>query len=29
MEVSDDGLVYTFKLRKDGKWSDGEPVSSK
>ncbi|WP_195963849.1 peptide ABC transporter substrate-binding protein [Clostridium cuniculi] len=25
-EVSDDGLVYTFKLRQDGKWSDGEPV---
>lgn len=25
-EVSEDGLVYTFKLRKDGKWSDGEPV---
>ena len=27
-EVSDDGLVYTFKLRKDGKWSDGEPVTA-
>ena len=26
VEVSDDGLVYTIKLRKDGKWSDGEPV---
>ena len=25
-EVSDDGLVYTFNLRDDGKWSDGEPV---
>ncbi|MDU2488989.1 MAG: peptide ABC transporter substrate-binding protein [Clostridium celatum] len=25
-EVSEDGLVYTFKLRQDGKWSDGEPV---
>ena len=27
-EVSDDGLVYTFKLRKDGKWSDGQPVTA-
>ena len=26
VEVSDDGLVYNIKLRKDGKWSDGEPV---
>ena len=26
VEVSDDGLVYTIKLRKDGTWSDGEPV---
>ncbi|WP_195989417.1 peptide ABC transporter substrate-binding protein [Clostridium sp. D53t1_180928_C8] len=26
MEVSEDGLVYTFKLREDAKWSDGEPV---
>ena len=26
VEVADDGLVYTIKLRKDGKWSDGEPV---
>ena len=25
-EVSEDGLVYTFKLRQDGKWSDGEAV---
>ena len=25
-EVSDDGLVYTFHLREDAKWSDGEPV---
>ena len=25
-EVSEDGLTYTFKLRQDGKWSDGEPV---
>lgn len=25
-EVSEDKLVYTFKLRQDGKWSDGKPV---
>lgn len=24
--VSDDGLVYTFKLRGDAKWSNGDPV---
>ncbi|AUM73931.1 peptide ABC transporter substrate-binding protein [Paracoccus jeotgali] len=24
--VSDDGLVYTFKLRDDAKWSNGDPV---
>ncbi len=24
--VSDDGLVYTFKLRADAKWTDGQPV---
>lgn len=29
MEVSDDGLVYTFTLRQDAKWSDGEPVTAK
>ncbi|KLE14330.1 peptide ABC transporter substrate-binding protein [Clostridium sp. C8] len=29
MEVSDDQLVYTFKLRKDAKWSDGEAVTAK
>ncbi len=23
-----DGLTYTFKIRKDAKWSDGSPVSS-
>lgn len=22
-EVSDDGTVYTFRLREDGRWSDG------
>lgn len=26
--VSDDGLVYTFNLRDDAKWSDGEPVTA-
>src|ERR1041384_8141162 len=26
--VSDDGKVYTFKLRKDAVWSDGSPVTS-
>lgn len=25
-EISDDSLVYTFKLRKDAYWHDGEPV---
>jgi oligopeptide transport system substrate-binding protein len=25
-EVSDDGLVYTFHLRGDARWSNGEPV---
>ncbi|MPM13165.1 Oligopeptide-binding protein OppA [bioreactor metagenome] len=29
MEVSDDHLVYTFTLRKDAKWSDGEAVTAK
>ncbi|MGB4660598.1 MAG: peptide ABC transporter substrate-binding protein, partial [Mobilitalea sp.] len=27
-KVSDDGLVYTFNLRKDMKWSNGEPVTA-
>ena len=27
--VSDDGLKYTFKIRKDAKWSNGDPVSAK
>lgn len=26
--VSDDGLVYTFKIREDALWSDGEPVTA-
>ncbi|MCB9942089.1 MAG: peptide ABC transporter substrate-binding protein [Geminicoccaceae bacterium] len=26
--VSDDGLVYTFKLRDDAKWSNGDPVTA-
>lgn len=26
--VSDDGLVYTFALRKDAVWSDGKPVTA-
>src|SRR6188474_406084 len=26
--VSDDGKVYTFKLRKDAAWSDGSPVTA-
>ncbi|MBD7915242.1 peptide ABC transporter substrate-binding protein [Clostridium sp. Sa3CUN1] len=28
-DVSDDKLEYTFHLRKDAKWSDGEPVTAK
>src|SRR5699024_4144155 len=27
--VSKDGLTYNFKLRKDAKWSNGEPVTAK
>lgn len=27
-EVSDDGLTYTFHLRDDAKWSDGEPITA-
>ncbi len=27
-ETSDDGLVYTFTLRQDMKWSNGEPVTA-
>ena len=28
-ELSEDETVYTFHLRKDAKWSDGEPVTAK
>lgn len=27
-EVSADGLTYTFHLRADGRWSDGQPVTA-
>ncbi|MFC7333679.1 peptide ABC transporter substrate-binding protein [Rhodocista pekingensis] len=27
-EISPDGLVYTFRLRRDAKWSDGTPVTA-
>ena len=27
-EVSDDGLTYTFHLRKNAKWSNGDPVTA-
>ncbi len=27
-EVSDDGLTYTFHLRDDARWSNGEPVTA-
>lgn len=27
-DVSDDGLIYTFHLRDDAVWSDGEPVTA-
>ncbi|MDD2214423.1 MAG: peptide ABC transporter substrate-binding protein [Oscillospiraceae bacterium] len=27
-EVSDDNLTYTFHLREDAKWSDGQPVTA-
>ncbi len=26
--ISDDGLVYNFELRKDARWSNGEPVTA-
>ncbi|QCX33088.1 peptide ABC transporter substrate-binding protein [Caloramator sp. E03] len=28
-EISADGTVYTFHLRKEAKWSDGKPVTAK
>ena len=27
-DISEDGLTYTFHLRKDNKWSDGEPITA-
>jgi len=27
-EISDDGTVYTFHLRDDGRWSNGDPVTA-
>lgn len=27
-EVSEDGKTYTFRIRKDAKWSDGSPVTA-
>ena len=27
-KISDDGLTYTFELRKDAKWSNGDPVTA-
>ena len=27
-DISDDGLVYTFKLRTNAKWTDGKPVTA-
>lgn len=26
IDISDDGLTYTFKIREDAKWSNGDPV---
>ena len=28
IDISPDGLIYTFHLRKDGKWSNGDPVTT-
>src|SRR5690606_15060224 len=27
-DISEDGLVYTFNLREDAKWSNGDPVTA-
>lgn len=27
-EISDDGLLYTFHMRPDGRWSNGDPVTA-
>src|SRR3546814_20768662 len=27
-DISDDGAVYTFHLRQDAKWSNGDPVTA-
>lgn len=27
-EISDDGMVYTFTIREDAFWSDGEPITT-
>ena len=27
-KISDDGLVYTFNIREDAKWSDGKPLTA-
>lgn len=28
VKISNDGTIYTFSLRKNGKWSDGKPVTA-
>ena len=28
VQVSDDGLTYTVKLREEAKWSNGDPVTA-
>ncbi|MEY8417397.1 peptide ABC transporter substrate-binding protein [Tissierella praeacuta] len=28
-DISEDGLIYTFHLRKNAKWSDGQPITTK
>ncbi|MCZ6573622.1 MAG: ABC transporter substrate-binding protein, partial [Planctomycetota bacterium] len=27
-ELSEDGKVYTFKIRRDAKWSNGDPITA-